>query len=72
MISDLGYGGAQKTIEYFFRTDKSGHPVQFLLQNYVTIHKFMEEKEIDEAKRAELRRLTEQRVKEWDAKNGEH
>jgi len=70
MVADLGYQQSRETVEYYFKTGKQGHPVNFLLQNYDKIAQFMEEKKQDEAKRAELRRITEQRVREWEAKNG--
>lgn len=70
MIKDLGYDAARETVEYFFRTGKQGHPAAFLLQNYDKINQFMEEKKQDEAKRAELRKQTEEKVREWEAKNG--
>lgn len=62
MIADLGYDDARKTIEYYFRTDKSGHPVNFLHQNYDKINEFRVEKERDAENRAKLRAETEKRV----------
>jgi hypothetical protein len=70
MVSDLGYDTARETVEYYFKTGKPAHPVNFLLQNYDKIAQFMTEKKQDEAKRAELRKQTEQNVREWEAKNG--
>lgn len=70
MVTDLGYEYAKDTVEYYFKTGKQGHPITFLLQNYDKIAKFMDEKKQDEAKRAELRAQTAQRVKEWEDKNG--
>jgi len=70
MIADLGYEGSREVVEYYFRTGKQGHPVAFLLQNYDKVFQFMEEKKRDEAERAKLRRETEKRVREMEAKNG--
>ena len=69
MIADLGYDRAKATVSYYFRTEKDGHPVAFLLNNYDRICAFYEEKLADEKKREEIRRETQQRVKEWEAKN---
>jgi ribosomal protein S15P/S13E len=70
MVTDLGYSAARETVEYYLKTGKQGHPVAFLLQNYDKVNQFMEEKKRDEANRAELRKQTAQKVKEWEEKNG--
>jgi|SRR6185312_1388280 len=62
MIADLGYEDARKVIEYYFKTDKTAHPVTFLFQNYDKINQFREEKLRDEENRAKLRAETEKRV----------
>ena len=70
MAQDLGYARACEIVEYYFLTGKHGHPVEHLHNNYEKIAGFCEEKKMDERKRIELRALTEERVKEWEAKNG--
>jgi hypothetical protein len=70
MIEDLGYERSKEIVEYYFRTGKQGHPVEFLHMNYERIADYYEERKRDEEKRAELRRLTEQQVREWEEKNG--
>lgn len=69
MVTDLGYNDAKEVIEYYFRTAKIGHPIDFLLQNYDRIYEFMTERKKDEEKREELRKQTEQKVKELEARN---
>ena len=69
MVTDLGYSDARDTVEYYFRTSKTGHPIDFLLNNYEKVFQFMNERKNDEEKREELRRQTEQNVREWDNKN---
>ncbi|AXH68770.1 hypothetical protein SEA_COMRADE_55 [Streptomyces phage Comrade] len=69
MVEDLGYGPAREVVEYYFKTARQGHQVEFLLMNYEKVFEFMEEKKKDEEKRAELRRQTEERVKELESKN---
>lgn len=71
MIADLGYDRAKEIVDYYFRTSKPGHPVQFLLNNYDKINTFYTEKKDDERKREEMRRVTAERVKEWEEKHGE-
>lgn len=65
MISDLNYNSARDVIEYYFKTSgQSGHPIDFLLYNYEKIFQVMEEIKKDQKNREELRKQTEQRVKE--------
>ena len=70
MIGDLGYENARILIEYYFKTGRAGHPVQYLLYNYDKLDKIRKEVAEDAIKRAEIRRATEKRVKEWEAKIG--
>lgn len=70
MIADLGYDRAREIVEYYFRTAKSGHPVQFLLSNYDKINDFYNEKIDDEQRREKMRRETELRVREWEKRDG--
>lgn len=70
MISDLGYDRAKEIVLYYFKTSKPGHPVSFLLSNYDKINSFYGEKIEDEERRAELRRQTAERVREWELMHG--
>lgn len=72
MVEDLGYERSQEVVHYYFRTSKQGHPVEFLHMNYEKIADYNEERKRDEAMRAELRRQTEQQVKEYEEKNVKH
>lgn len=70
MIEDLGYDRALKVTEYYFKTDHPGHPVNYLLFNYDKFHNILNELEDDEVNREKLRRATEARVREWEARHG--
>lgn len=70
MISDLGYDRAQKVVDYYFRTNKPFHPVQYLAYNYERLNKVMLEREEDNRKLEQIARETEIRVKEWEEKLG--
>ena len=70
MAEDLGYERSKEVIEYYFRTGRVGHPLQHLLYNYEKLDTILKELAEDEVKRAELRKMTEQRVKEWQERNG--
>ena len=70
MLEDVGNLRSVEIIEYYFSTPRRGHPIQYLLYNYDKINLIMRELADDVVKREELRLSTEQRVKEWELKNG--
>lgn len=70
MIGDLGYDRSREIMEYYFKTSRAGHPLQYLLYNYEKLDQILREIEEDEVNRAELRAATEKRVREWEQKNG--
>ncbi|XAO35249.1 hypothetical protein SEA_FRANCOB_53 [Streptomyces phage Francob] len=69
MVEDLGYQRCREVVEYYFKTGRQGHQIEFLLMNYEKISEVYEEKQEDERKRAELRKQTEERVKELESKS---
>jgi len=70
MIEDLGYDRAKKVVDYYFRTQKLGHPIEYLIYNYDRLNKIMLEREADNENLARLAKETEKRVKEWEEKLG--
>jgi hypothetical protein len=69
MLEEYSYDVCKDVIEYFFRTEKPGHPIDFFLSNYDRLYRFMMERKEDERKREELRKQTEKNVREWESKN---
>lgn len=69
MLEDYSYDQCKDIVEYYFRTGKQGHPIDFLLTNYDRVFEFMVERKEDERKREELRKQTEQNVREMEKKN---
>lgn len=69
MLEDYSYDDCKKIVEYYFRTGKQGHSIDFLLTNYDRVFEFMTERMEDERKREELRKQTEQKVREMEEKN---
>lgn len=67
MLEDYSYNDCKDIVEYYFRTDKRGHPIDFLLTNYDRVYEYMTERKEDEQKREKLRKQTERRVKEMEA-----
>lgn len=68
MYEDLGKDQAKKVIEYYFALNRPGHAVDYLLYNYEKLDKIIREKEKDAVERERLRKETEQRVREWEAR----
>lgn len=67
--SSIPYDVCKRVIEYYFRTTTSGHPLKNLFHNFDHLLRSMQEREEDDLKRAQLRKETEKRVREWEAKN---
>lgn len=70
MYEDLGKDQAARVVEYYFKTGHPGHPLKYLGFNYDRLSRILIELDEDEADRLRLRKETEQRVKEWELKNG--
>lgn len=68
MYEDLGIAQARKIVEYYFRTARVGHPIDYLLYNYEKLNRILIELEKDARDREQWRKETEQRVKEWEAR----
>jgi hypothetical protein len=66
MLEDYSYEDCKNIVEYYFRTGKQGHPIDFMLVNYDRIYEFMLERLEDERKREEIRKQTEERVRETE------
>jgi hypothetical protein len=69
MYEDLGNVQAARVIDFYFKTSRIGHPVKFLGNNYDRLNRILNELDKDEKERLQLRKETEQRVKEWEKKN---
>lgn len=70
MIEDLGFDRATEIINYYFETNRYGHPSSYLLLNYDKINQRMTDREQDEQTRKELLAESAKRVEEWRAEHG--
>lgn len=68
MYEDLGIAQARNVVNYYFRTSRPGHPVEYLIYNYEKLDRILLELEKDARDREQWRKETEQRVKEWEAR----
>lgn len=71
VIDSIGYDRAREVIEYYFKTSKSGHPLQWFLYNFENLDKVMRELDEDKIKRERLRARTAQRAAEWEERQSE-
>lgn len=62
VIDSVGYDRAKELIEYYFKTSKSGHPLNFFFYNFDKLDQLQSEIEKDKANRARLREETKKLV----------
>lgn len=69
VIESVGQDRARELLEYYFRTAKTGHPLQWFFYNFDTLDRMMNELAEDAAKRERIRQQTKRRVEEWKESN---
>jgi hypothetical protein len=62
VIDSVGFDRAKDILEYYFKTSKSGHPLQFFYFNFDRIGHLMTEIKKDKDNRRVLREATRQMV----------
>jgi len=62
VIDSVGFNRAKELIEYYVRTNKSGHPLQFFFYNFDKIDRLQLEIEKDKENRKALREATKKLV----------
>jgi len=68
LLEDFGYDDVEKTLDYYFKLDKDGHPLSWFFSNFTIIRQRRLDKEMDDIIRAERRARTQKIVEEY--KNG--
>lgn len=66
VIDSVGYDRAVEVLQYYFRIEKSEHPVTFFFYNFDRMSELLEKLEADKIKRDKMRAATAARVKEWE------
>ncbi len=64
VIDSVGYDRAKELIEYYFKTGKVGHPLQFFFYNFDSLDRMKDESDKDKVKRQMLREQTKRMVEE--------
>ena len=62
VIDSVGYDRAKELLEYYFRTNKSGHPLSFFYYNFDKIDQLKIEIDRDKINRERLRAETKKMV----------
>ena len=62
VIDSVGYDRAKELLEYYFKTSKSGHPLNFFFYNFDRIDQVQIDIQKDKANRAMLREQTKKLV----------
>lgn len=71
VADSVGFERAKEIIDYYFKTSRPGHPIQWFLYNFDKLDAIMEEVEADELKKAAVRAETKARVEEWERRQRE-
>lgn len=66
VIDSVGFDRAKDLLEYYFRTNKVGHPITWFFSNFDTMHKMLEQRTLDEEHRKKLREQTRLMVEELE------
>ena len=62
VIDSVGYDRAREILEYYFKTSKGGHPLNFFFYNFDKIDQLQKEIEKDKKNRERLREATKRLV----------
>lgn len=66
MVDQFGVESSKQIVSYYFRTQRYGHPLDFLYQNYDKLFKMLELREKDEQRRETLRKQTASLMKRME------
>ena len=62
VIDSVGYDRAREVLAYYFKTNKTGHPLNFFYNNFDRMDVFMENSEKDKQTRRKLMQATKELV----------
>jgi hypothetical protein len=65
LVEDFGPESVSNTLEYYFKLNKDGHPLNWFYNNYSTIHSSRIESEKDEERRVKQREVTRKLREEY-------
>ena len=67
VVESVGYERAKQLLEYYFKTVKAGHPLNWFFYNFEKLDVSLKEKQTDKSKRELIRSRTKTLVEEIDS-----
>lgn len=71
VVESVGLGRAMEIMDYYFRTSRNSHPIDWFVYNFDKLDMVMKERVADEKKKAAMRAETAARVAEWERRQRE-
>lgn len=69
MIDSIGYDRAVEVIKFYFETQRDSYSTNNLFNTFDKLDEAIAQRDKDRERRAAIRKLTEQRVQEWDTQH---
>lgn len=66
VVDSVGYERAKELLEYYFKMDKAGHPIQWFFYNFEKIDMAITQSQEDKVRREKIRLKTKAMVEERD------
>lgn len=66
VIDSVGFNRAKELLEYYFKTGKNGHPINWFFMNFDSIDKMLVQRIEDDENRKKLREQTKNMVREME------
>lgn len=71
VVESVGFTRSLEIMDYYFRTGRTSHPIDWFVYNFDKLHNIMLELSEDEKKKEVLRAQTKARVEEWERRKRE-
>lgn len=66
VIDSVGFNRAKELLEYYFKTNKNGHPISWFFMNFDNIDRVLSQRIEDDEHRKKLKQITKQMVEEME------
>jgi len=71
VVDSVGMERGKEILDYYFKTSRPGHPIQWFLYNFDKLDGIMDELADDELNKINVRAQTKARVEEWERRQNE-
>jgi len=66
VIASIGYDRSKELLEYYFKTDRAGHPIPWFFYNFEKLDMTLQQSQEDKTRRELIRAKTKSMVQERD------